>query len=464
MTRSEKLYVGPQFRRLRRELGLTQAAMAEALDVSASYVNLIEHGQRALSATVLLRLSEVFGIDPKTFAARGASEARERIAAALKDPLFKSLDLDREEIVDLTLGSPGMAEAFTTLYAAYAEAQLALADRRGRVDLASDPLEEARRFLSARRNHFPAIEDAAEAIAGTAGHTSGLADYLSSAHGYGLRYLPSDAMAGAVRRLDRHRRELVIADTLDAAGRAFQLALQIAYLGLDRKLDAAVNEARFSGDQARRIARRAVANYAAAAILMPYDRFYRAVEARRYDIEAVARHFGVSFEQCAHRMTTLQRRGFEGIPFFFLRVDQAGNVSKRLDGGGFPFARHGGSCPLWKVHDAFRRPREVLTQVVELPDGARFFSIARTVTAGGGRFGATRVDRAVALGCRLEDAGRTVYAEGIDPEAAPATPIGVTCRLCHRNHCAARAHPPIGRALMADDYRRMAAPYGFAQD
>lgn len=464
MSSREKLYAAPQFRRLRRELGLTQVGMAEALEVSPSYVNLIEHGQRALSATLLLKLSEVFGVDPTTFGARGATESRERILAALRDPLFKSLELDREEIVDLTLGSPGMAEAFTTLYAAYAEAQISLADRTDRSGMADDPTEEARRFLMARRNHFPVIEQQAEAVAEQIGAPENLAGFLKTEHGYDLRTLPPEIMGGAVRRLDRHRRELILTESLDHAGRLFQIALQVAYLRLERELDAAVNEARFTGDQGRRIARRAVANYAAAAILMPYGRYYQAVKKLRYDIEGVARQFGVSFEQAAHRMTTLQRARFEGVPFFFLRVDAAGNVSKRLDGGGFPFARHGGSCPLWTVHDAFRRPRDVITQIVELPDGERFFSIARTVTAGGGGYGAIKVDRAVALGCRIEDAKELIYADGLDLSSAQGTPIGVTCRLCHRHNCAARAHPPIGRALAADDYRRMAAPFGFAGD
>jgi predicted transcriptional regulator len=273
--------------------------------------------------------------------------------------------------------------------------------------------------------------------------------------------MPREVMNGAVRRHDPHHRALLLDDTLDRAGAAFQQALQLAYLALGPALEAAVAEGRFEGEGARRLARRAVANYAAGAILMPYGRFRREAERVAYDVEALGRLFGTSFEQTAHRLTTLQRPDAPGVPFFFIRVDAAGNVSKRLDGAGFPFARHGGSCPLWSLHHVFRRPREVVVELVELPDGERFVSIARTVTQGGGAFGAPAVTRAVALGCEASHAGRLAYAKGLDLNG-PATPIGTRCRLCHRSSCVARAEPPIGRGLIADDHRRMAAPFGFA--
>ena len=196
--------------------------------------------------------------------------------------------------------------------------------------------------------------------------------------------------------------------------------------------------------------------------MLPYAAFAHAAERRRYDIEALGRQFGASFEQVAHRLTTLQKPGDSHVPFFFIRVDPAGNVSKRLDGAGFPFARHGGACPLWTVHAAFRRPREIITQWLELPDGQRFFSIARSVTAGGGAFGAPRVERAIALGCSAEHAGKLVYTHDTAGHDT-ATPIGVTCHLCHRTRCTARSAPPIGRTVLPDDFRRASAPFGFSE-
>lgn len=290
-----------------------------------------------------------------------------------------------------------------------------------------------------------------------------MAGYLKVRHDLRVRRLPSNVMVGSTRRLDRHRKEVLLDDTLDNASQLFQLALQLAYLEMRDDIDAVTAEGSFASESGERLTRRALASYAAAAVIMPYAAFARAVEARRYDLEALARQFGASFEQVAHRLTTLQKPGQERVPFFFIRVDPAGNVSKRLDGAGFPFARHGGGCPLWTVHQAFSTPRRIITQWLELPDGQRFFSIARTVTAGGGGFGTPRVERAIALGCAAEHADRLIYTQaqpGLGPETA--TPIGVTCRLCHRTECTARSAPPIGRQILPDDIRRTSAPFGFS--
>ncbi len=464
MAKDRPVYMGPRLRRLRRELGLTQADMAADLEISASYVALLERNQRPLTADMLLRLARTYKLDMAEVAGDGGAEQTARLGAVLKDPMFADIDLPPLASEDVAVNYPGVTEALLRLYTAYREEHLALADRSvARKDTADapDPVSESRRFLAARRNSFPLLDDAAERLAGEAEAEGGLAAWLKARHGLRVRRLPSDVMAGSVRRLDRHRDAVLLDDALDGASAQFQLALQIAYLEMRKSFDALLKEGQFSGDSGRRLARRALASYGAAAIVMPYGAFAKAVEARAYDVEALSRQFGTSFEQTAHRLTTLQKPGQERVPFFFLRVDPAGNVSKRLDGAGFPFARHGGSCPLWSVHRAFERPREVITQWLELPDGQRFFSIARTVTAGGGGWGAPKVERAIALACAAEHAHRLIYAR--DMGVSDPTPIGVTCRLCHRTQCMARSAPPIGREMMPDDYRRTRAPFGFGE-
>ena len=464
MAKDRPVYMGPRLRRLRRELGLTQADMAADLEISASYVALLERNQRPLTADMLLRLARTYKLDMAEVAGDGGAEQTARLGAVLKDPMFADIDLPPLASEDVAVNYPGVTEALLRLYTAYREEHLALADRSvARKDTADapDPVSESRRFLAARRNSFPLLDDAAERLAGEAEAEGGLAAWLKARHGLRVRRLPSDVMAGSVRRLDRHRDAVLLDDALDGASAQFQLALQIAYLEMRKSFDALLKEGQFSGDSGRRLARRALASYGAAAIVMPYGAFAKAVEARAYDVEALSRQFGTSFEQTTHRLTTLQKPGQERVPFFFLRVDPAGNVSKRLDGAGFPFARHGGSCPLWSVHRAFERPREVITQWLELPDGQRFFSIARTVTAGGGGWGAPKVERAIALACAAEHAHRLVYAR--DMGVSDPTPIGVTCRLCHRTQCMARSAPPIGREMMPDDYRRTRAPFGFGE-
>ncbi len=468
MAGERPVYMGPRIRRLRRDLGLTQANMAADLEISASYVALLERNQRPLTADMLLRLARIYKIDITELAGDSGAEYTARLQAVLKDPIFADIDLPQLQSADVAVNYPGITEAFLRLHTAYQEEQRTLADRAaegGGADPEADPVAEARLFLASRRNSFPVLDDIAERLADAVSGQGGIVPYLRARHSYGVRRVPSDAMVGSIRRLDRHRREIFLDDMLDAASQSFQLTLQIVYLEMTKPIDALIRETRFATENGARLTHRALASYAAAALLMPYAAFAKAVLARHYDIEALARQFGTSFEQTAHRLTTLQRPGEERVPFFFIRVDPAGNVSKRLDGAGFPFARHGGACPLWSLHHVFRTPGEVVTQWLELPDGQKFFSIARTVTAGRGAFGTQRVERAVALCCAAEDAGKLIYTrERPGMAEVAATPIGTTCGLCQRTRCAARAVPPIGRQVLPDHYRRAREPFAFSDD
>lgn len=460
---SRPLFLGPRIKRLRRELGLTQQAMAEDLGISPSYVALIERNQRPLTADILLRLARSYKLDMGELAADERDDYAQRLSAMLKDPIFADIDLTTLEIADIATSFPGVAEAMLRLHGAYAREQQALAGlREGAVsDPAADAVGEARRFMTRTRNHFPTLDARAESLAEDIARAGGQIEWLRRL-GVRVRFLPGDVMMGALRRYDRHGEQLLLDDTLSATARQWQIALHIAYTAMRAEIAALVRGESFAGQTAAQLVRRALAAYAASAMIMPYDRFARAVEARGYDIEALSGLFGTSFEQVAHRLTTLGRAGQEGVPFFFIRVDAAGNVSKRLDGAGFPFAAHGGGCPLWNLHQAFRKPGEVLTQWLELPDGQRFFSIARTVTSGGGAHDRPVTLRAIALACAAEHAPRLVYARDTANPPAP-TPIGMTCRLCNRAECTARAEPPLGRDILPDDYRRIAAPFAFAE-
>lgn len=462
MAKDRALYIGPRLRRLRRDLGLTQAAMAGDLEISPSYIALLERNQRPLTADLLLRLANAYQIDLNTFAGDSSDETSSRMKAVLSDPLFTDLDLAPMEAEEAASGFPAVTEAFLRLYTAYQEGQLAIADQGGERMAAIDPVAEAQRFLEARRNSFPNIDGEAEKLIAAMDGFENLPAYFADRHNLHIRRLPVDVMVGAMRRLDRHRNEIVLDETLDRASENFQLALQLVYLELGTVIDGYLQESSFVTENGKRLTRRALANYSAAALLMPYRPFLKSAEMHFYDVEALARQFGTSFEQTAHRLTTLQNPGREGVPFFFIRVDPAGNVSKRLDSAGFPFARHGGSCPLWSVHEAFQSPRRIITQWVELPDGEKFFSIARTVTAGGGSYGAPRVERAIALGCAEKHTKRLIYSKDLDLDRLTPTPIGVTCRLCHRTKCTARSAVPIGRDVLREDYRRTVAPFGFS--
>lgn len=461
MNAPRPLYLGPRLRRLRRELGLTQQTMGSELGISPSYVALLERNQRPLTADLLLRLARTYKLDLDDLATDDSRSLTTRLQDVLRDPIFADIDLPALEVADLATSFPGVSEALLRLHGAYTKEQQALAEQRESGDRgAADPVAEARRFFSAARNHFPDLEAAADTIGAEIAERGSPSEWLK-ARGIRVRMMPPDVMMGTIRRYDRHSEQLLVDDTLTPESRAYQVALQVAYIAFRSQISTIVRDAALSSQTAMHLVRRALGAYGAAALLMPYDRFARTVEARHYDVEAIARAFGTSFEQTAHRLTTLNRPGQERVPFFFLRVDEAGNVSKRLDGAGFPFAQTGGGCPLWSIHTVFRTPRQIVTQWLELPDGQRFFSIARTVTAGGGGWDRPKVLRAVALACSADQAHKLVYTRGLNPAAIEPTPIGVTCRLCNRAQCTARAVPPIGREILPDDYRRPAEPFAF---
>ena len=469
MADQRSTFMGPRLRRLRRKLGLTQAMMAGDLDVSPSYIALIERNHRPMSADLLIRLAETYDLDIAAFAAP-EDETIAQLDAALADPVFADLAIGKDDIRDLTAANPALSEAVAALYNRYRASQRAVMESRaGGETGGKDPLEEAREFIAEARNYFPDLDQAGEEIAAALAASKrtpleAISKRMENKHALALRILPADIMVGAYRRHDRHRKQIAISEALDHASRLFQAALQLVLLEFENLLDAATPGEKFETEAGRQIARAALANYAAAAILFPYGYFFESVSELKYDVEALARRFSASFEQIAHRLTTLQRPGSEGVPFFFLRVDAAGNVSKRFSAGVFPFARFGGSCPLWNIHETFSTPERIITQMVQLPEGERYFSIARTVRGAAGGYHAPKADRAVALGCEMKHADALIYAEGLDLEKAEPTPIGVTCRLCPRQGCAARAHPPLERRLIIDEYRRMATPFSFAFD
>lgn len=460
------IYLGPRLRRLRKDLGLTQANMATDVGISSSYIALMERNQRPVTAEVLIRLARAYTIDLSSLMEDKGPSLINQLKATMKDPIFADIEIPAVELGDVLNNFPGFADAMLRLYTAYKSEQFALADQqqqavnRGENVLSSDPVAAVRAFLAARQNCFPQLDSTAETTAAEVNYAGGLAAFLRNRHGLNVRRLPNDVMTGSVRRLDRHRKEILLDDGLDAASQNFQLAQQLAYLEVDSDIQKIVDEGNLGSENARHLAHRALAGYFGAALLMPYAQFAKAAESKRYDVEAISRQFNASFEQTAHRLTTLQKPGQERVPFVFIRVDNAGNVSKRLDSANFPFARHGGGCPLWSLHQVFLSPRTVVTQWLELPDGQRFFSIARTVSSGGGAYTSARVTRAVALVCEAHHAERMVY---YDRNQAPVyTPIGISCRLCHRSMCTSRSEPPIGRSILADAYRRAEAPFGFS--
>ncbi|WP_448663303.1 helix-turn-helix domain-containing protein [Sphingomonas sp. CJ20] len=455
-----KLFAGHAVRRLRRQLGVAQAAMAEALDISPSYLNLVERNQRPVSAALMLRLAETYDFDPRQLSAAAPGGGAEALRRRLADPLFADIPVDRHQLEEWLAGAPDGAEAFARAY-----------DRMGAGGVAEpgavDPGQQVRREIERWRNHFADLDAAAEALADDLRQSAGdlygaMAERLRVKHQLSVRILPADVMPGLTRRLDLHARQIQLSEMLDGPARSFALAEQLAQEART-EIDALVRGAALER-VGERLYRRHLTGYFAAALLMPYARFLRACETSGYDGELLQRRFGASWEQIAHRLTTLQRVGARGLPFFMLRVDRAGQVSKRYAGAsGSPLVEAAVPCPLWNAYDAFARTDEAAVQLVELEDGARAFTIARCVHPHGGAPDGARPRFVIALGVPAAEAGTLAAARGVDL-AGRAAPIGLGCRACTRVACAQRSAVPAGRAAAGSERERGVTAFGFVGD
>ena len=471
-----KTFVGSRVRQLRSERGLSQAALAQTLDISPSYLNQIEHDVRPLTVAVLLRITEVFGVDATFF----ASHDDTRLIAELREVTMDrdlGVEVDVAEIADIVGTHPTLARAMINLHQRYrlTSTQLAAATE----DRFSDgggfnpgsgsitmPHEEVRDFFYQRQNYLHDLDTAAEDLTvrmrmNRADLANELSDRLTRVHGVHI-VKRTDLGDNVMHRFDPDTRTLEITSQLASGQYVFKLAAELAYLEFGDLIDAQVADGNFTSAESHTLARLGLANYFAAAAVLPYRQFHGVAESFRYDVERLSALYSVSFETVAHRLSTLQRPSMRGVPFSFVRVDRAGNMSKRQSATGFHFSSSGGTCPLWNVYETFANPGKILVQVAQMPDGRQYMWVARTVERRASSYGQPGKTFAIGLGCELRHAQRLVYSEGLDLTGDPnvtATPIGAGCRVCERDNCPQRAFPALGRALDLDEHRSTVSPY-----
>ncbi len=491
-----KTFLGVKLKSLREQRGLTQAALAQLLDLSPSYLNQLENNQRPLSVPVLLRLQSSLGVDLQVF----SDDAEARLTAQLQAVMAEAAGdtvVAQAELRALAQQMPALAQVVIRMHRRGRDAEdrlsslaAALGDRPGQLaPSARQPHEEVRDFFYERHNHIAALDERAEALGEAVRASPADADkpgrparqddagrprdardlaacleaYLAREHGVATRNLPQDgpdADGATLRRFDAQSKVLYVGDAAEPGQRAFQLATQLATLAAGALIDELADSGNFSSPESRSLARIGLASYFAGALVLPYRRFLAAAEQLGYDIDLLAKRFGVGFETVCHRLSTLQRPEARGVPFFFVRVDRAGNISKRQSATDFHFSHTGGTCPLWNVYAAFAQPAKVLTQVARMPDGRTYLWIARCVSHATGGYGSPERTFAIGLGCDVRHAARLVYAKGLDlTDAALATPIGAGCRLCDRQGCPQRAFPPLGKRLRIDENERLREPY-----
>ncbi len=466
----DKLLIGPKVRRLRETRGWRLEACANRLGVSPSYLSQIETNQRPVTARVLIALTRAFEVDASVFDVGDDDRLIADLREVTLDPALEQEPPSLGEIRSAVQHAPRLARQFLALHRQHRrlDEQIKALDEAVALDeraaaSAMLPYEEVRDYFHYRDNYVDELDRAAEALAAEIGVRAGadleplLEHALALYANVRVQRTLADA-GGLMRRFDPDARVLSIDPTLARPTRIFQLAHQLALLAFAQPIEAALDGGNFRSAAARAVCRVGLGNYGAGALVLPYRHFAESALAERHDIERLQTLFQASFEQICHRLSTLQRPGARGTPFYFVRVDQAGNITKRHSATRFQFARFGGACPLWNVHQSFAEPGRIFVQVAEMPDGRRYLCIARAIIKRSGSYLVPHRRYALGLGCEVEHAGALVYAQGLDLQATAAR-IGISCRICPRNDCSQRAFPPVDRPLTVPALERAVVPY-----
>lgn len=469
--------MGRRLRALRLERGLQQSDVARRLGVSAAYLSLIEKGKRAVQVPLLFNALEIYGVPMEEFmASLGEARVDQGLARLLDEPLLRTLHLSRADLASLS-AEPKVATTIAALFNLYKNtrgkldhllADLATRERDGTGGsvLAFDfsPFDEVTEFLEANGNYFPGLEERAEALRrdaelnGEQTTSPALEAVLREHLGIRLRYVPATD-SSVIRRLDPEGTELSMSADIGDHRRKFQLAHAIGLRLIDD--DPSVTEGILDGLSPRhvetgRLVKVHLANYLAGAILLPYGPFLRVVQHYRYDVDRIAQHFAVGYETVAHRLCNLSDPGRRGVPLHFLRVDVAGNISKRYAATGLRFPQGTGSCPKWAVHGAFLTPQAITRQYSEFPGGDRYFCFARVVADPRQGSLVRGTVYSIGLGTVAEEATHLAYGDDM-PFADPgrmAIPVGISCRVCERTDCNQRAAPSYKFAFRVDEYTK----------
>ncbi|MBM7368008.1 acetate metabolism transcriptional regulator RamB [Gordonia hydrophobica] len=469
---AQKMFVGGRIRGLRADRALSQQALAGLLGISASYLNQIEHDNRPLTGPVLARITDVFGLDIDFF----DPQDDVRLVAELREALLdEDIDIaqtarDGADLADFVATYQPIAEAMAAIHRQYriaTERLAAVTSGRGETlarGTITAPHEEVRNFFYQRRNYIHELDEAAETLTArmrmhSADLRAALASRLEERHG--IRIVRRvDLGDNVLHRFDPNRKVMEFSAALSPGQRSMKIAAELGFLEHGELIDELVDAANYTSDDAVTLARLGLANYFAAAAVLPYSQFHGLAEDFRYDIERLSAFYAVSYETICHRLSTLQRPTMRGVPWTFVRVDRAGNMSKRQSATGFHFSSSGGTCPLWNVYETFGSPGKILTQITEMPDGREYFWVSRTVERRAARYGQPGKTFAIGMGCELRHAERVIYSDGLElgPDAR-ATPIGAGCRVCDRQNCPQRAFPQLGVELHLEEHRSTVSPY-----
>lgn len=466
-----KTFVGTRLRQLRRENKQSQAEMAKSVGVSTAYINLLENNQRSLSVKVLMSIADAYGVDWRDLLHEGSDRLLADLNTAIQDPLFNTAQPDIQELRLAVDHAPKLVENFLLLYRSHTnviERVMQTGDQYTDGAVLTSPEAIVHDYFRSHSNYFSILEDYAEKLRNENPCEPDDVYYqlktrLRERHAIDVSTAPIEKMDRSLRIYDKQGSRIILSEALDFPNRTFQLAHMLGLIECDSQIETLTadivsdsNATTDTPNDAGKVRCQVeLANYFAAAYLLPYSQFKSAAESLAYDINRLCKTFGVSFEQVCHRLTTLQRKGDSGIPFFFIRVDRAGNVTKRFNASSITIAEYGGACPVWDLHASFSNPGTILPQFVELPDGKRFFTISRTADRPAYSRDSQARRQALSLGCELSHVDNIGYARPFNQSDDQLYgKIGINCRICPRQSCAQRAHNPLGVELSIDPSRR----------
>ena len=468
--------IGSKIRKGRRLKEISQTNLAKKIDISASYLNLIENGRRKITVPLLIKIGNELDLSLKDLTAESNKRILSDVMEVLSNDMFEDLDITNLETTEFISSNQNIAKALLTLHDKYKNLRDDMQNRLEIIDVESInkenkstrlPVEIVSDFIQEHTNYFDSLEKKAESIREkiyfeeghrTIGHN--LIQYLLSEHYTKVKVITPEENEKFVKRYDQNKKTLFVSEMLNYSSRNFHLAYQIAFFEGEEDINRIININKISSQDVINLLKISLLNYLAAAILMPYEDFLITAKKFRYDVELLMHHFATSFEQVTHRLTSLQKPYNEGIPFHFLKTDNAGNISKRFSLSGIHIPRHGGACPRWNVYSAFSSPGKINTQISRMPDGKVYFCFARAFEKGIEKHGAIKGFVSIGLGCDMRYAEELTYADGIDLQNKKLeTPIGISCRICPRTDCEQRAFPPIDKELKLDINFRGTSPY-----
>lgn len=472
---SKKLYSGHTLRQIRTDFGLSQTEFAKKIGLSTAYVNQIENNNRPVTASVLLTINRIFGVDLAAFEKNDLDRVVQDLQEVFADGQFHNSTVGRQEIQELVTRAPGVTKAIMDLYGtlrsfhdrSVLEDELVHAGGgvEGAAAVRKTAYEEVRDYFHYTDNYVDSLDRAAEKLSYEMSLQSApskfdrLTGWLKKRFDMTVELTPD--YQGTLIRQEDYTRKISIYRAIPQSTKNFLLGSAIAELCVKDLISEEVRRARFNSGSAESIARLALRNYFSGALLLPYDDFLRTATKCRHDIQLLSNLMDASIETVCHRLSTLQRPGANGLPFYFVKIDRAGNVVKRHSATRFQFARFGGSCPRWNVHQAFEQNSGKFTaQVAQMPDGVRYLSIATSVTKHQADYLSGERRYALGIGCEIKYADAIVYADGlaVDGKSRPE-PIGVNCRICPRDDCDQRAFPAIDKDPFIEPGRRGIVPY-----